>query len=208
MDYCALKDCHNTAGTIGRFNKSVKLRHFPKKLSLRTAWIRAKSSRTTKVDIILMFVLTIFRTRNDITEALSADLALRRSAASVLIDQQYSSQSQVQETESNHQELPCTIWTQTETTKKDQATHVARPEIAVEDIQNSDESAISKILSACQGQFPFQEKNFPYNVLYWNDKEKTDSSVFDLTEQEINKDIEDGNLFFKDAATRLDHSYI
>lgn len=61
---------------------------------------------------------------------------------------------------------------------------------------------------ACQGQFPFQEKNFPYNVLYWNDKEKTDSSVFDLTEQEINKDIEDGNLFFKDAATRLDHSYI
>lgn len=52
----------------------------------------------------------------------------------------YSSQSQVQETESNHQELPCTIWTQTETTKKDQATHVARPEIAVEDIQNSDES--------------------------------------------------------------------
>uniref|UniRef100_K1QKE6 Mitochondrial intermediate peptidase n=1 Tax=Magallana gigas TaxID=29159 RepID=K1QKE6_MAGGI len=50
---------------------------------------------------------------------------------------------------------------------------------------------------ACQGQFPFQEKNFPYNVLYWNDKEKTDSSVFDLTEQEINKDIEDGNLFFK-----------
>lgn len=36
--------------------------------------------------------------------------------------------------------MPCTIWTQTETTKKDQATHVARPEIAVEDIQNSDDS--------------------------------------------------------------------
>eukprot|EP00105_Crassostrea_gigas_P041035 XP_019925183.1 PREDICTED: uncharacterized protein LOC105334137 [Crassostrea gigas] len=56
-----------------------------------------------------------------------------------------------------------------------------------------------KILSHANGVF---------KVLYWNDKEKTDSSVFDLTEQEINKDIEDGNLFFKDAATRLDHSYI
>nr|XP_034306421.1 uncharacterized protein LOC105334137 [Crassostrea gigas] len=56
-----------------------------------------------------------------------------------------------------------------------------------------------KILSHANGVF---------KVLYWNDKEKTDSSVFDLTEQEINKDIEDRNLFFKDAATRLDHSYI
>lgn len=46
----------------------------------------------------------------------------------------YSSQFQAQETESNHQELPCTIWTQTETTKKDQTIHVAWPEIAVEDI--------------------------------------------------------------------------
>lgn len=36
--------------------------------------------------------------------------------------------------------MPCTIWTQTETTKKDQAIHVARPEIAVEDIQNLDKS--------------------------------------------------------------------
>lgn len=52
----------------------------------------------------------------------------------------YSSQSRVQETESNDQELPCTIWTQTETNKKDQATHVARSENAVEDIQNSDDS--------------------------------------------------------------------
>lgn len=33
--------------------------------------------------------------------------------------------------------------------------------------------------------------------MYLNDKEKTDSSVFDLTEKEINKDIEEGNLFFK-----------
>lgn len=78
--------------------------------------------------------------KDDIAEALSADLALSRSAASVLIDHQYSSQSQVQETESNDQELPCTIWTQPETNKKDQATHVARPENAVEDIQNSDDS--------------------------------------------------------------------
>lgn len=81
-----------------------------------------------------------FVLKDDIAEALSADLALSRSAASVLIDHQYSSQSQVQETESNDQELPCTIWTQTETNKKDQATHVARPENAVEDIQNSDDS--------------------------------------------------------------------
>lgn len=74
------------------------------------------------------------KNKDVIAEAESADLALSRSAASVLIDHQYSSQFQAQETESNHQELPCTIWTQTETTKKDQTIHVARPEIAVEDI--------------------------------------------------------------------------
>lgn len=89
-----------------------------------------------------------FVLKDVIVEAVSADLVLSRSAASVLIDHHcvflffisYSSQFQAQETESNHQELPCTIWTQTETTKKDQAIHVARPEIAVEDIQNSDDS--------------------------------------------------------------------
>lgn len=52
----------------------------------------------------------------------------------------YSSQSPAKETEPNHQELPCTILTQIETTKKDHATHVAQPKIAVEDIQNSDDS--------------------------------------------------------------------
>lgn len=47
-DYCAIKDCHNTTGTIGRFNKSVKLHHLPKKQSLRSAWIRAISRSNYK----------------------------------------------------------------------------------------------------------------------------------------------------------------
>lgn len=47
-DYCAIKDCHNTAGTIGRFNKSVKFHHLPKKQSLRSAWIRAISMSNYK----------------------------------------------------------------------------------------------------------------------------------------------------------------
>lgn len=34
-------------------------------------------------------------------------------------------------------------------------------------------------------------------VVYWNDSEKVDNSTFDLTEKEINTDIQEGNLFFK-----------
>lgn len=158
-DYCAIKDCHNTTGTIGRFNKSVKLHHLPKKQSLRSAWIRAisrsnykgghhtyvcsdhfpdggsmrcqrysspkrrrKSTKNVQQEIaeklwqsqvprtlaifcrrtklansiiyhmhteLLMQCKNIyFVLKDDIAEALSADLALSRSAASVLIDHQ------------------------------------------------------------------------------------------------------------------------
>ncbi|XP_048770832.2 uncharacterized protein LOC125676980 [Ostrea edulis] len=48
--------------------------------------------------------------------------------------------------------------------------------------------------------------NGVFKVLYWNDKEKRKSSVYELTEREINTDIEQGNLFIKDT-TKLDHCY-
>ena len=44
-DYCAIKDCHNTPGMIGRFGKKVKLHHLPKEKALRSAWLRAVSRK-------------------------------------------------------------------------------------------------------------------------------------------------------------------
>lgn len=44
-NYCAVKDCHNVSGRIGRFGKSVKLHELPKKQHLRTAWLRAISRK-------------------------------------------------------------------------------------------------------------------------------------------------------------------
>lgn len=44
-NYCAVKDCHNVSGRIGRFGKPVKLHELPKKQHLRTAWLRAISRK-------------------------------------------------------------------------------------------------------------------------------------------------------------------
>ena len=45
-NYCALKDCHNTAGMRGRFGKVVKLHHLPTgNRTLRSAWVRAISRK-------------------------------------------------------------------------------------------------------------------------------------------------------------------
>ena len=44
-NYCAIKNCHNTAGVIGRFGIPVKLHHLPGDKSLRSAWIRAISRK-------------------------------------------------------------------------------------------------------------------------------------------------------------------
>ncbi len=44
-DYCAIKDCHNRAGQIGRFGKSIKLHHLPKNKALRSAWVRVISRK-------------------------------------------------------------------------------------------------------------------------------------------------------------------
>jgi hypothetical protein len=44
-DYCAITNCHNTKGVIGRFGKPVKLHHLPDEKHLRSAWIRAISRR-------------------------------------------------------------------------------------------------------------------------------------------------------------------
>ena len=44
-DYCAITNCHNTKGLIGRFGKPVKLHHLPGEKHLRSAWIRAISRR-------------------------------------------------------------------------------------------------------------------------------------------------------------------
>jgi len=45
-DYCSIKDCHNTAGCVGRFGKIVRLHHLPKEKSLRSAWVRAISKKS------------------------------------------------------------------------------------------------------------------------------------------------------------------
>jgi hypothetical protein len=44
-DYCSIKECHNTAGCVGRFGKIVRLHHLPKEKSLRSAWVRAISRK-------------------------------------------------------------------------------------------------------------------------------------------------------------------
>ena len=44
-NYCAVKDCHNTAGMRGRFGKVVKLHHLPGNPALRSAWVRAISRK-------------------------------------------------------------------------------------------------------------------------------------------------------------------
>jgi hypothetical protein len=47
-NYCALKDCHNTAGMRGRFGKVVKLHHLPTgNRTLRSAWVRAISRKNS-----------------------------------------------------------------------------------------------------------------------------------------------------------------
>lgn len=43
-----MKDCHNTAGRIGRFGKPVKLHRLPSDKGLRMAWIRAISRKNFK----------------------------------------------------------------------------------------------------------------------------------------------------------------
>ncbi|XP_052695015.1 uncharacterized protein LOC128173376 [Crassostrea angulata] len=45
-----------------------------------------------------------------------------------------------------------------------------------------------------------------FKVVYWDDKEKKEGNEFELTEREINIDIQEGNLFIKDT-TNLDHCY-
>ncbi|XP_061163864.1 myb-like protein X [Saccostrea echinata] len=49
-------------------------------------------------------------------------------------------------------------------------------------------------------------ENGVYKVVYWDDKERKNGSEFELTEREINIDIQEGNLFIKDT-TKLDHCY-
>ncbi|XP_056002923.1 uncharacterized protein LOC125662868 [Ostrea edulis] len=49
--------------------------------------------------------------------------------------------------------------------------------------------------------------NGVFKVLYWDDKERKESSVFELTERELNTDRKDGTLFIIGESTKLDHSY-
>ena len=44
-NYCAIKDCHNTKGMIGRFGIQVKLHHLQSDKDLRAAWLRAISRK-------------------------------------------------------------------------------------------------------------------------------------------------------------------
>ena len=44
-DYCAIAQCHNFNGKIGRFGKLVRLHSLPKDKTLRSAWIRAISRK-------------------------------------------------------------------------------------------------------------------------------------------------------------------
>lgn len=48
--------------------------------------------------------------------------------------------------------------------------------------------------------------DFSVQVVYWDDKEKKEGNEFELTEKEINIDIQEENPFIKDT-TKLDHSY-
>ncbi|XP_062599177.1 uncharacterized protein LOC134260638 [Saccostrea cucullata] len=56
-----------------------------------------------------------------------------------------------------------------------------------------------------EGQIKSFEKGV-YKVVYWDDKERKNGCEFELTEREINIDIQEGNLFIKDTA-KLDHCY-
>ncbi|XP_048746653.2 uncharacterized protein LOC125659141 [Ostrea edulis] len=67
-------------------------------------------------------------------EAVSEDLVFSTCTLPIVMDHQYSVQSEVGENEVNCEESSTTASTQTETTMRDQSIHVIRPEISVEDI--------------------------------------------------------------------------
>nr|XP_022303296.1 uncharacterized protein LOC111110921 [Crassostrea virginica] len=71
------------------------------------------------------------------TDAAPDGLVYSTDSSSILMDHQYSSQLEAVETEVVHQET--TACTQTQTTMEDESVHIVRPEISIEDIQNSDE---------------------------------------------------------------------
>ena len=78
----------------------------------------------------------------------------------------YSSQLEALETDVVHQET--TAWKQTQTTMEDESIHVVRPEISIEDIQNSDEKIQLLVFQILTHSEHFLKHNVNSVWMIWN----------------------------------------